>query len=43
MAGMGFVKAADWLQYEFEISPEVPEKFVKDGETGSGKIPFEDA
>ena len=26
MAGMGFVKAADWLQYEFEISPEVPEK-----------------
>lgn len=28
MERMGFVKAADWVQYEFEI-PEIPEKFEK--------------
>ena len=26
MVRMGFVKAADWVQYEFDISPEVPDK-----------------
>ena len=29
MVGMGFGKATDWVQFEFEIPPELPEKFVR--------------
>jgi len=29
LSGMGFAKAVDWVQYEFDIQPELPDKITR--------------